>query len=249
MFHTLKNYHLIMRKFFSVFFLFCLLGFAPCAHAQKWKAVKEALVPARAKVVFYAVQRKVESAMLRAAAQRTVFAPVRTKNHALRISSLSQFAPENAEILRGHGLPPFPLLEKENEMYRGMVLDPDGKDLRYILQHGLEVSKSHYENFAAYDGKEYPDGILAIYAAHKVSHAESFLYAEAGVKTYLPVIFHLKKLGWRGIVSVPHDIPPSWIYRVSAILKINGRLTWGELKVEKGQFIFIPYPGQPATKK
>lgn len=242
---TLKIYHVIMRKFFSVFLLLCLLGLAPCAHAQKWKAFKEALVPARAKVVFYTVQRKVEAAVLRAAAQRAVLAPVETKNNEILISSLSQFAPE----IKRDGRPPFPLAENENEMYRGMVLDADGKDLRYILQHGLEVSKSHYENFAAYDGKEYPDGSLAIYASHKVKIAETFLYAKVGVETYLPVIFHLKKLGWRSIVSVPHDIPPSWIYRVSAILKINGRLTWGELKIRNNEFIFIPYPPAPQAGK
>ena len=70
-----------MRKIFSVFLLLCLLGLAPCAHAQKWKAFKEALVPARTKVVYYTIQRKVEAAVLRAAAQRAVLAPVETKNN------------------------------------------------------------------------------------------------------------------------------------------------------------------------
>ncbi len=233
-----------MKKFLGVFFVFLALGVAPSVQAQKWQSVKKMLGGPKTKISYFSVRSKTEAAVLRAA-QRAVLAPVETKNNEILISSLSQFAPE----IKRYGRPPFPLAENENEMYRGMVLDADGKDLRYILQHGLEVSKSHYENFAAYDGKEYPDGTLAIYASHKVKIAETFLYAKVGVETYLPVILHLKKLGWRSIVSVPHDIPPSWIYRVSAILKINGRLTWGELKIRNNEFIFIPYPPAPQTGK
>ena len=234
-----------MKKFLGVFFVFLALGVAPSVQAQKWQSVKKMLGGPKTKISYFSVRSKTEAAVLRAAAQRAVLAPVETKNNEILISSLSQFAPE----IKRYGRPPFPLAENENEMYRGMVLDADGKDLRYILQHGLEVSKSHYENFAAYDGKEYPDGTLAIYASHKVKIAETFLYAKVGVETYLPVILHLKKLGWRSIVSVPHDIPPSWIYRVSAILKINGRLTWGELKIRNNEFIFIPYPPAPQAGK
>ena len=59
---------------------------------------------------------------------------------------------------------------------------------------------------------------------------------------YLPVVLHLKRVSDDYIISVPHNIPPSWIYRVSALLRINGQLTWGELKLENNTFHFTPYP-------
>ena len=56
----------------------------------------------------------------------------------------------SAYYARMHRLPAFPLPEQETELYRGMTLDATGQQLRHILKQGLEVSKTHSRNFAAY---------------------------------------------------------------------------------------------------
>lgn len=239
-----------MKKFFSVF-LFLLLAAVPGVQAQKWKAFQGALVPARTKIMLYAFQRKAESAVLRAAAARQLPGRVVPGQPVIKISSLSNFAPTKTEINaafpKAH-FPLFPFQENDREMYRGMALDAEGKSLRHILQNGLEVSKSHYENFAAYDGQEYPEDAAAIYAAHSPKHAQYYILSDLNSEQYLPVILHIKKVGWRMTVSVPHDIPPSWIYRVSALLKVGGQLQWGEIKWQNKGFVFLPYPVPPSKK-
>ncbi len=161
----------------------------------------------------------------------------------LQFSAPTKYLPSVKKMQSLKKVPPFPLQENPREMYRGMTLDAEGKALRQILKNGLEVSKSHYENFDAYDGKEYPEGTKAIYASTNPKHALWYILAEEpGQSPYLPVILHLKRVGKGETVSVPHDIPPSWIYRVSALLEEEGALTWGELKLDpNGNFIFIPY--------
>ncbi len=238
-----------MKKFFSVLVFSCLLFVSPCAHAQKWRAFKQALVTPKTKMMFYSVQRKAEAAILRhaAAKSRAFVSAGLIKREG--VPSLAVFAPKKTELVDPYQLPTFPFKENDREMFRGMALDAEGNDLRHILQNGLEVSKSHYENFAAYDGKGYPDGTLAIYAAHRPDRATLFVLTEKGVESYLPVVLHIKKVGWRPTVSVPHDIPPSWIYRVSALLKVDGKLRWGEVKLQGDNFVFLPYSLPAAETK
>ena len=230
-----------MKKFFSVFVLCCLLG-VPNAQAQKWRAFKQALVSPKTKITFYSIRRKTEAAVWRAAAGRQWPGRVLPAKNAVSISALRAVAPTSAQITQASKrVPPFPFAENDREMYRGMQLDADGRTLRYILKNGLEVSKSHYENFAAYDGKTYPENALAIYASHLPRVAQLFALDSAQQGACLPVILHLKKQGWRQTVPVPHDIPPSWIIRVSALLNVGGELMWGEINWQKGKFVFRPY--------
>ena len=139
-----------------------------------------------------------------------------------------------------------------HEMYRGMSLDGKGADLQHILQQGLELSKSHYTiQYGTYDMKPYPDDTLAIFATTDLSLATE--YAVKGAfqkgKKFLPVVFHLKYVGPQNgatrlySVEIPHDVPPEWIYKVSALLEINGKPRWGELKMGPDNlFFFSPYP-------
>lgn len=241
-----------MKKFLGVFFVFLALGVAPSVQAQKWQSVKKMLGGPKTKISYFSVRSKTEAAVLRAV-KSSQLKPISFRNFGgnalLEISSLETFAPSKEDLSSSSSIPAFAFQANEKEMYRGMALPADGKDLCFIMQNGLKVSKSHYENFAAYDGRNYPDGTKAIYAAFQPQHALRFIFTDQDCPSYIPVIFHLKKLGWRDFVSVPHDIPPSWIYRVSAILKINGRLTWGELKIKNNEFIFIPYPPSPQAAK
>lgn len=234
-----------MKKFFSVFIIGCLVSFSPCAYAQKWALSKKIFCPIRAKISFYSLQRKTEAAIRRvAAARRVPTASVKAKQ-SVKARSLKALAPEKSELVAAYLLPRFPFEENDKEIYRGMALDAEGKELRHILQNGLEVAKSHYENFIAYDGKEYPAKTKAIYASSWPDQAETYVLTKANVKNYLPVILHIKKASNRMTVSIPHDIPPSWIYRVSVLLKVSGVLTWGEVRLRNGNFVFYPYSDNP----
>lgn len=140
-------------------------------------------------------------------------------------------------------LPAFPLPKNANNMYRGMALDSPNEQLRHIWEKGLEVDKCQFENFASYDGKICAGP--AVYASSDPDLALGYtnvrLNDESNAR--FPVLFHLKRLGNSLTVSIPHDVPPQWIERVSTVLKVNGQLRWGELKLdERGQFLFIPYP-------
>lgn len=232
-----------MKRFLIFLLAVCWLWAPLCVQAQKWQGLKKALTVQQIKKTAFCVRGKAEAAVLHAVKSGQVKNLQRQvlEKKLLQTPVLASFAPAKAELSSLKDVPAFPFGENEQEMYRGMALKADGKDLRHIMLNGMEVSKSHYENFAAYDGNPYPDGTKAIYAAHNPEHALHFIFTEEDWDTYIPVIFHIKKLGWRHFASVPHDIPPSWIYRVSVLLNINGRLIWGELKLYKGDFVFIPY--------
>lgn len=242
-----------MKKFFSVFLMVFLLGAAPCAQAQKWQGIKKLFSAQKAKLSIVAAQNKAKEAIYRAWAKRRCV-PYKVQvvigGEVRNYKSLSSLLPHKEEVYQE--LPLFPLPSKRKEMYRGMRLGADGKDLLYILKNGLEASKSHYyEDGMSYDGKTYPSCTKAIYVTTDPELAVFYMAKTQNSAAYLPVLLHLKSVvGTKDVAySIPHDIPPSWIYRVSALLKINGKLTWGELKVKDDTFVFIPYPpAKPGNK-
>lgn len=167
--------------------------------------------------------------------------PLEVKNPArpLRLSSLENATAHYAYI---RNVPSFPLLEQETELYRGMTLDSSGQELRHIFKQGLELSKVNAINFAAYDGRSYPADHKAIYATSRLKTAVTLALDDTRFDKYLPVIIHLKRVSKDCLVSIPHDVPPSWIQRVSTLLTINGEMMWGEIRLnEDGSFSFRPY--------
>ena len=242
-----------MKKFFSVFLMVFLLGAAPCAQAQKWQGIKKLFSTQKAKLSIVAAQNKAKEAVFRAWAKtRSVpyIAQVVIGGEVHHYASLSSLLPKGNEV--SQHVSPFPLPINRKEMYRGMRLGADGKDLLYILKNGLETSKSHYyEDGMSYDEKIYPSCTKAIYVTTDPELAVFYMAKTQNSAAYLPVLLHLKSVvGTKDVAySIPHDIPPSWIYRVSALLKINGKLTWGELKIKDNTFVFIPYPpAKPGNK-
>ena len=179
----------------------------------------------------------------------TIPVPLEVKNPArpLKLSSL-----ENATAYYAYvrNLPSFPLLAQETEIYRGMTLDSSGQELRHILKNGLEVSKTHSLNFSAYDGKQYPDYQKAIYATPQLPLALTFALNDVRFDKHIPVIIHLKRVSDNRITSIPHDVPVSWIRRVSALLTINGYTLWGEIRLtQDDKFLFIPYLPRAAAQE
>lgn len=137
------------------------------------------------------------------------------------------------------------LPELSNAMHRGMLLDVNGTQLRYILRNGLETAKTSAYLRKSYDGKKYPLHTKAIFASTWLEEAVCYANPYYQKEPRLAVVFHLKRVGNTSLVQVPHDIPPSWILQVSAWLQIEGNPHWGALKLDKNDnLIFIPYPGQ-----
>ena len=133
--------------------------------------------------------------------------------------------------------------QQPNEMYRGMLLDENGEQLRHILRNGLETSKTFSYLRESYDGKKYPMGTKAIFASTWLDEAVAFANPYYADDPKLSVVFHLKRVGDTSLVQVPHDIPPSWIYQVSVWLQIDGKPRWGQLEMdENDNLIFKPYP-------
>ena len=251
-----------MKPFLNILLVLFILSAAPSVQAQKWQGVKKLFSTQKTKVSLVAVQKKAKEAISRAwAKHRSPYAvQVVIGGNVRNYKSLSSLLPHKEEVYQK--LPLFPLPSKHKEMYRGMMLGSDGEDLLYILKNGLETSKSHYyEEGMSYDGKIYPSATKAIYVATELEIASQYVAGPVRSSTpylpvifhspYLPVIFHLKSVETtRDVVyTIPHDIPPSWICRVSALLKVNGRLTWGELKVKDNTFIFTPYPPAKPDRK
>ncbi len=229
-----------MKKAFSMYVLSGLLFFSFCAQpAQAQPPIKQMLktLGKRCEKKIATVSSKLQTVLSRRAAQTKMQTAARQP---FVFSSLEDVS---AYYARLRHLPPFPLPQADTELYRGMTLDASGKQLRHIFKYGLEVSKTHSINFAAYDGRQYPDYQKAIYASPDISLAASFAVNDTRYDKHIPVIIHLKRVSDTRIVSIPHDIPPSWIYRISALLTIKGKSMWGEIRLdENGNFVFLPYP-------
>lgn len=158
------------------------------------------------------------------------------------------FAPgQSLPVLPGNSfVSRYPLAGLPTEMYRGMRLDVKGAQLRNILRNGLEVDKTRSFLREAYNGKTYPPDAKAIFASTWLEEAITF--ANYGFDDELPVLFHLKRVGNSSLIQVPHNIPLSWIYRVSVCLQIDGEPRWGEIKLDaEDNLIFTPYP-KPGIK-
>ncbi len=155
--------------------------------------------------------------------------------------------------------PVFPLESQPHEMYRGMALDLHGNELRTILKDGMPVETSHFPIwFGSYDGKPYSEETKALFATTDPLLASTYAQMNRFRKDgnlFLPVVFHIKRLGKdidpgeERTVEIPHDIPPEWIYKVSVLLSVDGKLCWGELKLDgEDGFLFTPYPPLPKKK-
>ena len=155
-------------------------------------------------------------------------------------------SPQTGGILQSYSAIP----KAPHEMYRGMLLDANGQQLRYILRNGLETAKSFSLLRKSYDGKIYPPDTKAVFASTWLAEAVCYANPYYQKDPKLAVVFHLKQVGTSSLVQVPHDIPPSWIHQVSAWLEIEGKPRWGALKLDKNDnLIFIPYPEQEILPK
>lgn len=152
--------------------------------------------------------------------------------------------------------PVFPLASRPYEMYRGLALDLQGKELRNIIHGGMPVATSHFSLLhGAYDGKAYGSDTKALFATTDPllasTYAQMNRFRTDGGQ-FLPVVLHLKRVGkditpgQARTIEIPHDIPPSWIQKISVLLNMDGQPRWGELKLDgEDGFLFTPYPPLP----
>ena len=224
-------------KRLCVFFVFILLSCCNiCVHSQPFKG---GLRP-----------RLITSALHPRVALARIIAKKRTKKYRpIHFRSL----PVSDNLKRA---PVFPLSSHPHEMYRGLALDSRGKELRNIVHEGMAVKKSHFPVWhGTYDGKKYPADTKALFATTDPLlasiYAQMNRFREDG-NLFLPVVLHLKRVGKdvdngrARTIEIPHDIPPSWIEKISTLLNVDGQLRWGELKLDgEDGFLFTPYPSLP----
>lgn len=128
-------------------------------------------------------------------------------------------------------LPDYPVQLYPGDMARGMVLRQPAQDLHEIFSKGLLASRCGID---AWTQKR------LIFMVNTPSIAARYARAnEPG----LPVIVHISGFDGKSnhMTETEQDIPPSQIVRVSALVNLNGHLTWGQITPAADGFLFHPY--------
>lgn len=146
-------------------------------------------------------------------------------------------------------IPSFPVPSHSKLMYRGMALNDEG--IRAIRQEGLLISKVSGNNNDLLVGLA--GGIHGRSAAHvasqrvicmtsKTSEAAQYSTVRMGAGKQIPSVLEITGQHHMKLLMSHKDIPPSQIRRISVLLNINGKPTWGLLETaENGAFVFRPY--------
>ncbi len=148
-------------------------------------------------------------------------------------------------------IPALPFTQRPDYLYRGLGLQEDGAALANILQNGLRVE----------DAGNYSDKLLlslaitpedaSLISAHKYTNLTSspqmaLRYALKNkrrcAKNVLPVIVAVQgEAEYTTVVRVQHDIAPTHIPYVIALLQINGTSTWCRIEQAQDGFLVTPY--------
>lgn len=151
-------------------------------------------------------------------------------------------------ITLGEEIPSYPIKGNRIYMYRGMALTSDGKSLHNIFNNGMllkDVRSTNNQLLLSYAGPR--GGSLA--ASTKVicftndpSCASDYALQRANDDHLLPVVVHVRGVYNGRLVMHGTDVSPDQIARISVLLKVKGKPTWGVLeKLEDGRFSFKPY--------
>ncbi len=148
-------------------------------------------------------------------------------------------------------LPPLPLMQRPNYLYRGLSLDRDGESLRKILHHGLLLQDvGHFSNSLLMSLANTPHDAAAISSTKYTNLAQSpqtalqYAFRKVNIDSddVLPVVISVTDLEEHGaVVRVQHDISAEHLSEVTALLKINDTPTWCSVKLEGSNFKITPY--------
>lgn len=145
-------------------------------------------------------------------------------------------------------LPSFPSVANPQRMYRGMALDQ--KAIQNITDNGLllkDVKGFNNDLLVGYAGSLRGSGAAHI-AKQKVicltnesERAASYATQRMSKGAQIPTVVEAEGLINEKLLMAARDIPAAQIKRVSALLAIDGKPTWGLLESAADGFLFRPY--------
>ncbi len=153
-------------------------------------------------------------------------------------------------VVEKQEIPLLPFVERPGYLYRGLGLSADGERLRNIFQNGLRVQDvGQNSNYLAMALASNPHSAAALSGVkytnltHQPSRAVS--YALRNAKAFqdgIPVVVTVTGAeDYGSVVQISHDIAPSQIESVFALLNIDSKPTWCLVEYQDGQFIITPF--------
>lgn len=145
--------------------------------------------------------------------------------------------------------PAFPFRGSTNLIFRGLALASDGQAIANILQNGLRLSDVGTEAntlLRSYAGAAGAGAVKAVNAPITNLTDSPQAAADWAFRRlrddYLAVVVAVKSNRKGDIITVAADIPAADIHSVSALLNLNGTLTWCKVQLNAaGNFIITPY--------
>lgn len=181
--------------------------------------------------------------------------PQLQEENAFTAADLTEFAVPNAP---GQTMPEFPFQNQRGLIYRGLALDTDGPAIRNILENGLLI-KDLGKYAADYITSLGAEVVKAPIKATKITNltanpSEAVMWAklrsaEGQIQVVMVVKYTSNKSSFSNsqhAISTSKDIPPEEIYAMTALLDLNGTLTWCKLELEGAGFRITPY--EPFTE-
>lgn len=151
-------------------------------------------------------------------------------------------------ITLGEEIPSYPIQGNRIYMYRGMALTSDGESLHKIFNNGMllkDVRSTNNQLLLSYAGPR--GGSLAantkvICFTNDPNCASDYAIQRANEQYLLPVVVHVRGVHNGKLIMHGNDVSPNQLARISVLLKVKGKPTWGVLeKTEDGRFSFKPY--------
>ncbi|WP_424244293.1 hypothetical protein Dip510_001501 [Elusimicrobium posterum] len=147
----------------------------------------------------------------------------------------------------------YPLDAVAGELYRGMALNQ--KSIENIKENGVRRRDlGRYTGAHVIPGNIYSMGGGGIWTSEDPTiAAQTYASGRLTLKKGIPTVVHIDRSMTQGFYNIDgldgiysmQDVPANAIKRISVMLKIDGKLRWGQLDLNAaGQSVFKPYKGQ-----
>lgn len=164
-------------------------------------------------------------------------------------ADLTEFAAPN---IPEQTLPEFPFQNQRGLIYRGMALDTKGKAIRNILENGLRTQDVGRESNTLLYSLAGTNTRSAAIRQPLINLTDSgndaVMWANRLRKNEILVVTVVKSSRTGSVITSSKDIPATDIYAQTALLKINGKLTWCKLELEGNDLRVTPYQEKPSAE-
>ncbi|MDD7578168.1 MAG: hypothetical protein PUK24_01290 [Elusimicrobia bacterium] len=175
--------------------------------------------------------------------------PQLQEENSFTTADLTEFAAPN---IPEQTLPEFPFQNQRGLIYRGMALDTKGKAIRNILENGLrtqDVGRESNTLLYSLAGTNTRSAALRQPLINLTdSGNDAVMWANRLRKNEILVVTVVKSSRTGSVITSSKDIPATDIYAQTALLKINGKLTWCKLELEGNDLRVTPYQEIPSAE-